>query len=620
MDPQVETALAKERRKRAEAEAALAEEKRKVAALEAEQRKAADALQALEEQQREANTQPDAAGMTAPATEAAGAVDAAFGINPLIGFKGADAFTAGQQLLQQALKQPGMAMKHSTEFFTELGRIWTRQSEIASDAKDKRFLDQSWTDHPLYKAYLQTYLLWNQSLHAFVDDAGLAPRDADRARFVLSLFTEAVAPTNTMLGNPAAMKRFYETGGASAVRGLVHMLEDLAKNGGLPSQVNMKAFQVGKDLALTPGSVVFKNEVLELIQYTPATDQVYQRPLLMVPPQINKFYILDLSPGKSFIEFAVKQGLQVFCLSWRNPTPAQRDWGLDTYMQAILAASDAVRAITGSPDLNTLGTCSGGMTLSALLGQLAARGDRRIQTATLFVTVLDYSVESQLGLFATPETIEAAKQASRVQGVLEGQEMARVFAWLRPNDLIWNYWVNNYLIGKDPPSFDVLYWNNDSTRLPARLHSDMLDIALSNPFTSPGTIALLGTPIDLSKVMCDAYIMAGVTDHITPWKGCYATTQLLGGTCEFVLSSAGHIQSILNPPGNPKAKYFTAAEYPVDPDQWFARAKQQDGSWWEHWRNWLWARSGERKPAPKALGNTQYQPEAPAPGTYIFEP
>jgi polyhydroxyalkanoate synthase len=620
MDPQVETALAKERRKRAEAEAALAEEKRKVAALQAEQRKAAEALQALEERQREANKHPDAAGMTAPATEVAGAVDAAVGINPLIGFKGADAFTAGQQLLQQALPQPAMAMKHSTEFFTELGRIRTRQSAITPDAKDKRFLDQTWADHPLYKAYLQTYLLWDQSLHAFVDDAGLAPREADRARFVLSLFTQAVAPTNTMLGNPAAMKRFYETGGASAVRGLVHMLEDLAKNGGLSSQVNMKAFQVGKDLALTPGSVVFKNEVLELIQYTPATGQVYQRPLLMVPPQINKFYVMDLSPGKSFVEFAVKQGLQVFCLSWRNPTPAQGDWGLDTYMQAILDASDAVRAITGSPVLNTLGTCSGGVTLSALLGHLSAREDRRIQTATLFVTVLDSSVESQLGLFATPETIEAAKQVSRVQGVFEGQEMARVFAWMRPNDLIWNYWVNNYLIGNDSPSFDVLYWNNDTTRLPARLHSEMLDIALSNPFTHPGAITLLETPIDLSKVTCDAYIMAGVTNHITPWKGCYATPQLLGGTCEFVLSSAGHIQSILNPPGNPKAKYFTAAEYPADPDQWFARAKQQAASWWEHWRDWLWARSGERKPAPKALGNTQYQPEAPAPGTYVLEP
>jgi len=260
------------------------------------------------------------------------------------------------------------------------------------------------------------------------------------------------------------------------------------------------------------------------------------------------------------------------------------------------------------------------MTLAVALAHLAAKRDTSINAATFMVTVLDSSVESQMGLFASPETIEAAKTASRARGVLEGQEMARVFAWLRPNDLIWNYWVNNYLIGNDPAAFDILYWNNDTTRLPAKFHGDILDFAVKNPLVKPGSLKLLGTPIDLSKVRVDTFITAGITDHITPWQGCYATTQLLGGQPLFVLSSAGHIQSILNPPGNPKAKYFVGTEYPADAEQWLARAEQRSGSWWELWRTWLGERSGELAPASPHLGSSRFPAAAPAPGTYVFEP
>jgi polyhydroxyalkanoate synthase len=463
-------------------------------------------------------------------------------------------------------------------------------------------------------------MTWQQSLGAFIDDADLDKKDADRARFVLGLFTDTVAPSNTLLGNPAAMKQMYETGGASLVKGLTHMLEDLANNGGLPSQVNMKAFQVGKDLALSPGAVVFKNEVLELIQYQPTTPQVYGRPLLLVPPQVNKFYVMDLSPGKSIMRYLVANGQQVFAISWRNPTPEQREWGFETYDQAILEAIEAVRAITASLDVNVVGSCLGGMTLATLLGHLAARGDRSVNAVTFLVTVLDSNIESTMGLFATRETIAAAREASRVKGVLEGQEMARVFAWLRPNDLIWNYWVNNYLIGKDPAAFDVLFWNNDTTRLPARLHGELLDLYETNAFTHPGTLEVLGTPVDLSKVTSDAYIVAGITDHITPWQGCYANTQLLGGKVKFILSNSGHIQALLNPPGNPKASYFVNERYPVDPQQWQAGSQKRSGSWWEDWRDWLGQRSGEQTAAPAELGNAQYPPGTPAPGSYVFEP
>jgi polyhydroxyalkanoate synthase subunit PhaC len=613
--------LEEEQRKAAAAQAAVEDLQRRLAAVEEalveEREKAAEAQRALVEQRPAATTRT---GTSEQTVEQMPAGEAAFGIMPFVGFRGTDLFDVSRQMIEQSIKQPPLLMKHYTNFLLEMGRVVTGQSSVEPDAKDKRFLDEVWKTNPFYHLYLQTYLTWEQSLNAFLDDADLDKKDAERARFVLSLFTDTVAPTNTLLGNPAAMKKMYETGGVSLVRGLTHMMEDLANHGGLPSQVDMKAFEVGKDLAVSPGAVVFQNEVLELIQYQPTTPQVSQRPLLIVPPQVNKFYIMDLSPNKSMIGYLVASGQQVFTISWRNPTPQQRQWGFETYDRAILEAIEAARAITQSPDVNIVGACLGGMTLATLVGHLAALGDQRINAVTFFVTVLDTSVESTMGLFATKETIAAAREASRLKGVLDGQEMARVFAWLRPNDLIWNYWVNNYLIGNDPAAFDVLYWNNDSTRLPAKLHGELLDLYETNALTHPGALEVLGTPIDLSKVTSDAYIVAGITDHITPWQGCYATTQLLGGQTQFILSNSGHIQALVNPPGNPKASYFVHDHYPADPQQWQARAKKRSGSWWEDWRDWLGKRSGEQKAAPRELGNEQYQPGIAAPGSYVFEP
>jgi polyhydroxyalkanoate synthase len=587
------------------------------AALAEERQLSVVAQQALAEQRLAAETHPET---SARPTEQVPEGQAAFGLLPLTGFSGADVFNVSRQVFEQAIKQPPLVLKHYTNFFLEMGRVMTGQSTVEPNAKDKRFTDELWKTNPFYRALLQTYLTWQQSLGAFINDADLGKKDAERARFILSLYVDAAAPTNTLLGNPAAMKKMYETGGASLVRGLTHMLEDLANNGGLPAQVDMKAFQVGKDLATSPGSVVFRNDVLELIQFQPTTPQVYRHPLLFVPPQVNKYYVMDLSSNKSLVGYLVANGLQVFTISWRNPTPEHREWGFDTYDRAILEAIDAVRAITGSPDTNILGACLGGMTLATLLGHLAARGDQRIHAVTFLVTVLDSNIESTMGLFATKETIAAAREASRLRGVIDGQEMARAFAWLRPNDLIWNYWVNNYLIGNDPAAFDVLYWNNDTTRLPARLHGDLLGVLQTNAFAHPGTLTVLETPIDLSRVTNDAYIIAGTTDHITPWQGCYATTQLLGGKVKFILSNSGHIQAILNPPGNPKASYFVNERYPADPENWQARAQKRTGSWWEDWREWLGQRSGEQRAAPRELGNEQHQPGTPAPGTYVFEP
>jgi len=570
---------------------------------------------------RREGTGSAATDLATGAAESAGGADAAVGINPLIGVGtgAAEVMSGFREIGLEAITHPWSGVEPSAEFVEQVGRAWLGRSDVEPKRGDKRFADPMWRDNPFYRAWMQSYLAWSDALERFVDNTGLDAKNAQRARFALSLVTDAFAPTNVWLGNPAALKKFVETGGVSAIHGFENMLDDIAHNRGMPAQVDKSKFEVGKNLALTPGAVVFRNPVLELIQYTPTTEQVYERPLLLVPPQINKFYILDLAPGRSLVEYLVQQGIQTFVLSWRNPTPTERDWGLETYLRSMLEASAAVREITGGPDLNILGTCSGGITTALLLGHLAARADRQVNAATLMVTVLDTAAESQLGLFASRETIEAARQASREKGVLEGQELAQVFAWLRPNDLVWNYWVNNYLLGDSPPVFDILYWNNDTTNLPARLHSDFLDLYLENPLAKHGTLELLGTPIDLARVNLDTIILAGITDHITPWKACYATTQMLGGQCEFMLSSAGHIQSILNPPGNPKAKFFRNSHVRADADQWLAGAEQQTGSWWEHWRDWLHERSGQLRPAPKTLGSQRHRAGAKAPGTYVIE-
>jgi polyhydroxyalkanoate synthase len=550
---------------------------------------------------------------------AAQAVEGMLGPNPFIGLRPQDVVATAQQIGVQALRQPGLVLEQEAALARELIAALSGRGKTDLPQGDKRFLDASWRDNPFYRIALQGYLAWGKALSGFVDRSGLDARTKERANFVVSLMTDALAPTNTLLGNPAALKKIIDSGGTSLLAGLQNMLADLGANGGMPAQVDKQAFRIGENLAVTPGAVVFRNEVLELIQYTPTTPEVYSRPQLFVPPQINKFYAFDLSPGKSLIEYLVKGGFQVFMVSWRNPTAAQCEWDMATYVAALLDAISAIRDITGSEDVNVHGACSGAMTMSALLGHLAARGQERINAATLMVAVLDSTADSQLGLFATPEALAAAKHNSSAKGVLEGEEMGRVFAWMRPNDLVWNYWVNNYLMGNPPPTFDVLYWNNDSTRLPARFHAQLLDIFTGNLFTKGGALSILGTPIDLAEVRCDKYVVAGVTDHITPWKGVYNTARVFGGNTEFVLSSSGHIQSLINAPGNPKAKFYLNGALPPDAEQWLAGANAVSGTWWEHWQQWLAERSGEKRPAPAALGSERYLPGVKAPGTYVLE-
>jgi poly[(R)-3-hydroxyalkanoate] polymerase subunit PhaC len=531
--------------------------------------------------------------------------------NPLVGVRTVDLVASGRLLLGQMLNNPAVALRQTMALLAELGRIATGGS----------FADPAWTGNAAYRALAQTYLAWGNALYQFIDEAKIDSRDAGRARFLVSLLLDALSPTNWLVGNPAAVKKLVETGGASVLHGFENFVRDVVRTGGLPAQVDTRTFAVGKNLATTPGAVVLRIEVMELIQYRPITDDMHRRPLLIAPPQINKFYVFDLAPEKSIIRYCLDGGLQTFAISWKNPTAAERGFSLDTYVAALEQAVDAVRAITGSEDVNIWGSCSGGITTSAFLAHLAARGEAKVHSATVAVCLLDMAATANTtaGLFVTPESITAAKHASQLSGVVEGQELARMFAWMRPKDLIWNYWVNNYLLGNAPPAFDILYWNNDTTRLPARLHADFLDLIDANPFVNAGRLAVCGTPLDMAQVDLDSYVVAGLTDHITPWQGCYKTAKVYGSRSTFVLANSGHIQSLINPPGNPKACFWTGASKTSDAQAWLKQAAKQAGSWWPHWLEWIKPRSGELLSAPAELGSKENPPLEAAPGRYVLE-
>jgi polyhydroxyalkanoate synthase len=557
-----------------------------------------------------------------PELEAAAANDAAeqiLGANPLLGIDREELLGAGKRLLRLMTLNPQVLIEENLGFGRELLAIAMGNSKIAADPRDRRFSHVVWQKNGYYKRLMQGFVAWRDMLNRVLDRADTTTDDRERARFVLQLFTETFAPTNSLLGNPGALQRLTETRGKSLLWGLQNFIDDLGNNFGMPRQVDERKFQVGRNLATTPGAVVFRGEAFELIQYAPQTERVHKRPLVIVPPQINKFYATDLAPGRSFAEYAVQHGVQTFCISWRNPTAAQRDWNMETYLSACKQAIDVACEITGADQVNAMAACAGGFTLATLLGHLAASGEQRIASATLLVTVLDTSAPTLLGQFASRTGVNATIEKSRRAGVLEGSEMARVFAWLRPNDLVWLFVANNWVMGNRPPAFDILYWNSDTTRLPAEFHADLLRMFMDNPLKEAGRIHVLGTPIDMSKVAVPAYEVAGVTDHITPWQACYQSRNILRGKIDFVLSSSGHIQSIVNPPTNPKAKYFLNPELPDDAEAWLAGAAEHAGSWWDHWRQWYAQHGGGEVTAPRGPGSERHPAGDPAPGRYVHQ-
>ena len=521
--------------------------------------------------------------------------------------------------LAAALGQGAAVAREVTRLSLELGRIAWGRSDLAPAEGDRRFTDPAWTSNPAFRMIQQSYLASAQALDRVVGqlgDGGSGTR-AEQARFAAGIVTSAAAPTNYLVTNPAALKRAFDTGGMSLIRGAWNVVHDVRHNGGMPSMTEPGAFEVGRDLAVTPGAVVARDAVAELLQYDPATDTVFQRPVLIVPPPIGRYYFLDLRPGRSFVEYAVGRGLQAFMLSWRNPTAEQGKWDLDTYAGAVSAAIDTVRQVTGSPDVNVIGFCAGGIIATALLNHLAAAGDQRVHSMSYAVTLLDFGLRAPITAFSGRALISLAGHRSRRAGIITSRQMGSAFTWLRPDDLVFNYWVNNYLMGEQPPAFDILAWNADGTNLPGALHGQFLDIFRDNLLARAGQLSALGTRLELENIKLPTFVTGAVTDHLTPWKGCYRTTQLLGGPSTFVLSYSGHIASLVNPPGNPKAHYWTGGVPGEDPEQWLAGAEKQQGSWWEAWAEWATARSGDRRPRPETPGSERYPVLSPAPGLYV---
>lgn len=545
-------------------------------------------------------------------------------LGPLVGLAREDFVGAVALLLRETASDPQRLMKHATEVGQDMVKIMTGKSELAPDPSDKRFRDPAWQYNPFFRAGVQYYLAVQKGMRNWLEELQLDDLERDRANFISTIIIDSLSPTNTLLGNPTAQKRVIDSGGLSLVKGLKNAYTDMVHNKGMVSQVDKRPFKLGENVATSKGSVVLRTEMMELIHYAPSTDEVYEIPQLTIPPQINKMYINDLSPEKSVVKYQVDNGIQTFVISWRNPSKEQGIWGMDDYVRSCREAIAAVQSITGSKKINISAGCSGGQTASVVASKLAADGDEALNALTLMVCVLHpQQNDIEAGSLMTENGMALARQRAAKKGVIKGDDLARGFAWLRPNDLIWNYVINNYLLGEDPPAFDVLFWNADATNLSASLMGDFMTLFETLAFTKKGEVDMAGHKIDLSKVEVPLFILGGVTDHITPWKATYRSTRLFGSDdVTYVLSQSGHMQAILNPPGNPKAKYYLQkadGPLPETADDWLKGVEEVPGSWWPYWMQWLQSRSGKTKKAPKAVGNKAYPASDPAPGLYVVE-
>jgi polyhydroxyalkanoate synthase subunit PhaC len=516
-------------------------------------------------------------------------------------------------------RHPDRAVRRVTALGGELARVASGRSELRPGKGDRRFTDPAWESNWLLRRLLQAYLAAGGAVDGLISDAQTDWRTERRARFAASNALDALAPTNFPWSNPTVLKDIVDSGGAGLVRGMRQLVRDLSRPPRLPASVDTTTFTVGENLAVTAGAVVLRTDVFELIQYEPRGARVREVPLLVVPPTINKYYVLDLAPGRSLVEHLLDEGQQVFLISWRNPDALQGHFDLDTYVGAVLQARKAVAEIARHPSAHVAAACSGGIVSSCAIAHLAAEGRLTdVASLTLLVCALDNAQAGTASALTSRELAAAAIAESARKGYLDGQAMAGVFAWLRPNDLIWTYWVNNYLLGRKPPAFDVLYWNQDTVRLSAGLHRDFVRIALDNLLTRAGAVTALGTPVDLADIDVDAYVVAGLNDHIVPWENAYRSGLLLGGRTRFVLSTSGHIQALINPPGpESRASYRVGEDRVPDAEAWLDDAPTEHGSWWPDYVEWLAARSGALKPAPKALGSRRHKALAKAPGSYV---
>ena len=535
------------------------------------------------------------------------------------------------EMTARLMANPVALMKAQVAFWQDYMLLWqnTARRLLGAEAEpvvqpppgDRRFRHEDWHENEIFDFIKQSYLLSARYIQSLVKQVeGLDEKTAQKLDFYTRQFVDAMAPTNFVLTNPEVLRRTIETGGENLVRGLNNLLADLERGKGR-LQIKMtdyEAFKVGENIATTPGSVIYRNDLIELIQYAPTTEEVLKCPLLIIPPWINKYYILDLRPKNSFIRWAVSQGHTVFCISWVNPDERLAQKSFEDYMlEGPLAALEAIRKATGESDVNAIGYCLGGTLLACTLAHMAAKEDARIRSATFLTTLVDFAEAGELSVFIDEEQLKALEEIMNKRGYLDGHEMAVTFNMLRANDLIWSFVVNNYLLGQEPFPFDLLYWNSDSTRMPAAMHSFYLrKMYQENKLVEPGGITLAGTPIDLRRIAVPTYILATREDHIAPWKACYKATQIYAGKKRFVLAASGHIAGVVNPPEAGKYSHWVNTDLPPDPEAWLAGATELAGSWWTDWQRWAAGLSRARVKA-RTPGEGELPVLEPAPGSYV---
>jgi polyhydroxyalkanoate synthase len=538
---------------------------------------------------------------------------------------------AFMEMTAKMMANPAQLVQAQIGFWQDYLTLWsnTARRMMGADAPavieeargDRRFKDDAWRENEVFDFIRQSYLLSSRYFTSVVQGTeGLDAKTAQKVDFYTRQFVDAMSPANFVMTNPEVLRRTAETGGANLLKGLTNLLSDLERGKG-KLRIRMtddSKFKVGENIAVTPGKVVFQNDLMQLIQYAPTTETVYKRPLVIFPPWINKFYILDLRPKNSLIRWAVEQGHTVFVASWVNPDEHLSQKGFDDYMrEGVLAALDAIEAATGERAVNAIGYCLGGTLLATTLAYMAVKKDTRIKTATYFVTMTDFKESGELGVFIDEEQLQGLEQRMEKRGFLDGREMATTFNMLRANDLIWSFVVNNYLLGQEPFPFDLLYWNDDSTRMPAKMHSFYLRrMYQANDLCKPGGITLLGTAIDLRKIKVPSYLVSTREDHIAPWKSTYRGTQLYSGPVRFVLAASGHIAGVVNPPEGGKYSHWVNEELPASPDEWFAGATELAGSWWPDWQRWVSGQDKAMVPA-RVPGEGKLPALEDAPGSYV---
>jgi polyhydroxyalkanoate synthase subunit PhaC len=532
---------------------------------------------------------------------------------------------AWQAISKQAAENPSQWLEITAQYQKEQFLLWQKLFNLSSEAtmpsaksSDRRFASKEWQENPIFDYIKQSYLLTAQTLTQWSEYAQLEEQDKKKLKFYTQYFIDAMSPTNFALTNPEVLKEAVDSKGQSLVTGLRNLLDDIAK--GRISMTDETAFELGKNLAVTKGAVIYQNRLMQLIQYQPSTEQVSDRPLLIVPPSINKFYILDLQPHNSFVKYAVDQGNTVFLISWVNPDESLADTGWDDYVQeGVIQAVDIIKEITTAKKINTVSWCVGGTLLASALAVMQAKKQHTsISSATFFTTMLDFTEVGDLGVFIDEEQVAQNEENLQKTGVFSGKDLALAFSMIRANDLIWSYVVNNYLKGQAPTAFDILYWNSDPTNLPANMYSDYIrSMYLNNLLVKPNALEMCGVSVDLSQIKIPAYFLSTIDDHIAPWKTTFKGTELLSGPVEFVLGASGHIAGVINPAAKGKRNFWHNGELGKGADHWLQTAQSQPGSWWDNWTAWLKKRGGTEIAPPQAVGSDKYPIIEAAPGSYV---